>query len=88
MQRTFSRRAFVTGLAMLSVPLIAFAQDKKKDDKEREEKNKGHAVESRLDQGWSEAEYSSRLAAVAAAPNRSLEPPRDSSASRLCRSTA
>jgi hypothetical protein len=36
---TFSRRAFVTGLGMLTVPLIAFAQEKK-DDKEREEKKK------------------------------------------------
>jgi hypothetical protein len=42
-QSTFSRRAFVTGLGMLSVPLIAFAQEKAKkesDDKSREEKKK------------------------------------------------
>ena len=39
MQRTFSRRAFVTALAILCVPLIALAQDKK-DDKYREEKKK------------------------------------------------
>ena len=36
MQNTFSRRAFVAGLGMLSVPLIALAQD----DKSREEKKK------------------------------------------------
>jgi len=42
MQSTFSRRAFVTGLGMLVVPLLAVAQEKKKegDDKEREEKKK------------------------------------------------
>src|SRR4029453_13074683 len=42
-QSTFSRRAFVTGLGMLSVPLIAFAQDREKkegEDKSREEKKK------------------------------------------------
>jgi hypothetical protein len=38
-KNTLSRRAFVTALGMLSVPLIALAQDKK-DDKEREEKKK------------------------------------------------
>jgi mannitol-specific phosphotransferase system IIBC component len=37
-QRTFSRRTFVTALGMLSVPLIALAQDNKRDDKDREEK--------------------------------------------------
>jgi hypothetical protein len=36
---TLSRRAFVTALGMLSVPLITFAQEKK-DDKDREEKKK------------------------------------------------
>ena len=38
--RTFSRRAFVTGLGMLSVPLLALAQQEKKkeDDKDKEEK--------------------------------------------------
>ena len=43
MQSTFSRRAFLAALGMLSVPLIAFAQDKKKkdgDDKSKEEKKK------------------------------------------------
>jgi hypothetical protein len=42
MQGTFSRRAFLTAMGMLSVPLVALAQDKKKEDadKEREEKKK------------------------------------------------
>ena len=43
MQSTFGRRAFVTGLGMLCVPLIALAQDKDKkeeNDKNREEKKK------------------------------------------------
>ena len=39
MQSMMSRRAFVTGLAMLSIPLIALAQDKEK-DKDKEEKKK------------------------------------------------
>jgi hypothetical protein len=42
-QSTLSRRAFVTGLGMLSVPLFALAQDREKkegDDKNREEKKK------------------------------------------------
>ena len=41
MPSTFSRRAFVTGLGMLSVPLIALAQERQKkegDDENREEK--------------------------------------------------
>jgi uncharacterized protein YraI len=40
MQSTFSRRAFLAALGMLSVPLVAFAQDKKKkdDDKSKDEK--------------------------------------------------
>ena len=37
---TFSRRAFVTGLGMLSVPLIALAQKKEGSDKSQEEKKK------------------------------------------------
>ena len=41
MQSTFSRRAFVTGVGMLIVPLIAFAQEKKEEaEKKREEKKK------------------------------------------------
>ena len=41
MQSTISRRAFVTGLGMLSVPLIALAQDRGKgNDKSREEQKK------------------------------------------------
>jgi hypothetical protein len=42
-QSTLSRRAFVTGLGMLSVPLFALAQDREKkerDDKDREEQKK------------------------------------------------
>jgi hypothetical protein len=40
-QRTFSRRAFVTALAMFITPLIAVAQDRqKKDEEEREEQKK------------------------------------------------
>jgi len=43
MQNTISRRAFVTGLGMLSMPLIALAQEREKkerDDKSQEEKKK------------------------------------------------
>ena len=45
MQSTFSRRAFLTALGMLSVPLVAFAQDKeegrRRQEKGREEERSG-----------------------------------------------
>ena len=60
-QGTFSRRAFLTGLGMLSIPLIALAQDrekKKSDDKSKEE-NKKEAekkAEEKKDEAKSKAE--------------------------------
>ena len=56
-QTTFSRRAFVTGLGMLSVPLIAFAQEREKkegDDKSREEKKE--EAEEKKDEAKDKAE--------------------------------
>ena len=43
MDSNFTRRAFLTGLGMLSIPLIALAQDreeKKEEAKEKREENK------------------------------------------------
>ena len=40
MQNTFSRRAFVTGLGMLIVPLIAVAQEKEKQEEKKKEAEK------------------------------------------------
>ena len=48
MHNNFSRRVFMTGLATLIVPLVALAQEKKADDKEREEK-KDEAKEKKED---------------------------------------
>ena len=49
-QPTISRRAFVTGLGMLSVPLIAFAQNENKEEKKKEAKEKkGEAKEKAKD---------------------------------------
>ena len=47
--RTFSRRAFVAGLGMMSVPLFAFAQDreKKEEAEEKREEKKEDAEEKR-----------------------------------------
>ena len=53
MQSTMSRRAFVTGLAMLSVPLIALAQDK---DKEKEKEEKKKKAEDKKDDAKDKAE--------------------------------
>jgi hypothetical protein len=39
-QSTFSRRAFVAALGMLSVPLIGLTQDREKNEENREEKKK------------------------------------------------
>ena len=43
MPSTFSRRAFVTGLGMLIVPLVAFAQEKKEDAEKKKEEAKKDA---------------------------------------------
>ena len=51
MQSTFSRRAFLAGLGMLSVPLIALAQEsreeKKKDAEEKREDNEEKREEAK-----------------------------------------
>ena len=53
MQSTMSRRAFVTGLAMFSMPLIALAQDK---DKEKEKEEKKKKAEDKKDEAKDKAE--------------------------------
>ena len=40
-ESNFSRRAFLRGLGLLSIPLIAFAQDREEKKKEAEEKTRG-----------------------------------------------
>ena len=54
MQSILSRRAFVAGLAMLSIPLITLAQDKdkdkaKEDKKKKAEEKKGDAKDKAED---------------------------------------
>jgi len=53
MQSTMSRRAFVTGLAMFSMPLIALAQDQDKEKKKEEKKKK---AEDKKDEAKDKAE--------------------------------
>jgi hypothetical protein len=47
MQSMMSRRAFVTGLAMLSIPLVTLAQDKDKDKAKGRQEEKGRGEEGR-----------------------------------------
>jgi hypothetical protein len=57
MPSTFSRRTFLTALGMLSVPLIALAQDRQKkegDNKSKEEKKK--EAEKKADEKKDKAE--------------------------------
>ena len=46
-QSTFSRRAFVTGLGMLSIPLIAFAPEKREEKKKEAEEKREQNEEKR-----------------------------------------
>jgi hypothetical protein len=48
-----SRRAFVTGFAMLSIPLITLAQDK---DREKEKEEKKKKAEEKKDEAKDKAE--------------------------------
>ena len=47
MESHFSRRAFLAGLGMLSIPLIAFAQDREEKKKEAEEKREENKEENK-----------------------------------------
>jgi hypothetical protein len=49
-----SRRAFETGLAMLSIPLITLAQDK---DREKEKEEKKKKAEEKKDEAKDKAEH-------------------------------
>ena len=49
MQSTFSRRAFVAALGMLSVPLIAFGQSRDEKKKEAEKKKEEKKAENKDD---------------------------------------
>jgi hypothetical protein len=53
MQSMMSRRAFVTGLAMLSIPLVTLAQDKDKDKAKEDKKKK---AEEKKDEAKDKAE--------------------------------
>ena len=57
MQSTISRRAFVTGLGMLIVPLIARAQEgEKKEDAEKNREDKKKEAEEKRDEAKDKAE--------------------------------
>ena len=56
-QRTLTRRAFVSALGMLSVPLMAFAgQEKKKETNEKNKEEKKKEAEQKKDDAKDKAE--------------------------------
>jgi hypothetical protein len=50
MQSNFSRRAFLATLGMLTVPLVAFAQDKKKKDDGKSKDEKKDDAQKKADE--------------------------------------